>query len=490
MKNKVRNEIKEEVKLEDTVESKITNKKKEKSFKFDKKRITIISVLFLLVIIASAVGGLYIRQQNLDAKAKAEREEKLEKQKQTLIANITANYSEIVYTNKETDLYTKDGNKYVKNGKVGANVKLTLETIKKITEKNEYIKITNIEGEYYINYKDITPKEIQYDENGNEIKEELVYRGMGSLSLRYKNYIPFNENLITKETYSIYDTEDNFLYQINGSIERPIIIKKSDKYYFEYFDSLVYVKTEDVEKVENHNNTDQTPTNEMPVLLYHFFYDENKPDEVYDCTSTNAIICTSVGEFRTHLDYIKNNGFFTVNMDEFEMFIDGELRLPDKTVLITMDDGWFNGGGVTTLTEYGLNGTVFLISSAYEPDWFQTNYVEIHSHSHDLHTNWQCPTSSSLYSESQGGALLCYDEQTILNDLKASRDKVYNTHVFCYPFFDYNERAINLLKQAGFTMAFLGGNQTAKVGQDKMTIPRISIVSTYTVDDLARVLNY
>lgn len=467
----------------------VSNNKETTKPKKNKAKIIIVSIMFILVVILSALGGLYIRQQNLDEKAKQERAIKAEKQRQELIKNIKANYAEIVYTTEETDLYSKNKDKYEKNGKVGKNVKLILEELSDITDKNAYIKINNIDGEYYIYYKDIKPKEKEIDEEGNEVEEKIYYHGMGSLSYRYKHYIPFNENVITKETYSLYDTEDNFLYTISGSLNKPILIKKSDKYYFEYNDILVYVKKEDVEKTESSNNSNETPASDMPVLVYHFFYDDNDIEEKNGCVIDNAIICTSTQEFSKHLDYIKNNGIFTVNMDEFEMFIDGELLLPDKTVLITMDDGWYNMGGVRKLTEYGLNGTSFLISAMWEPSWFVTDYVEVHSHSHDMHQNWKCPTSSSLAYESQGGLLLCADEQFVLDDLKASREKLYNTHVFCYPFFDYNDRSIDLLHKAGFTMAFLGGNQNARVGQNKMTIPRHSIISSFTVYDLARVVD-
>lgn len=447
------------------------NKMQKKS----KKKLIIIIIL-LVVLINSAIAGVVLYQNHLKEEAKKAEEVERIKNEKKLVSEIKEAYNEVVYgINEETTLYTKNKDKYEPTGKVGKDIKITLEEIKDITIDNEYFKVTNIDGEYYVHYKDIETKE--------EIKTSTKQTGMGSLSLRYKNYIPFNENVVTKDEYSLYSTEDKFLYTLKGSISKPILIKKSDKYYFEFQNSLVYVKKDDVEKLEKANNTTVTPSSQMAVLLYHFFYDKNNAAERNEC---NQSICMSTELFRQHLDYMKNNGFFTPNMDEFEMYIGGELRLPKKSVLITIDDGWYSGGGTQALTEYKMNGTMFLISSAYDPKWTVTDYIEVHSHTDNMHINYQCTPNTSY---SQGGALLCWDEQKILNDLKLSREKLYNTHVFAYPFYDYNDRALKLLKQSGFTMAFIGGYRKADVGVDKMLVPRYTIMGYDSVNTLASLIN-
>ena len=73
--------------------------------------------------------------------------------------------------------------------------------------------------------------------------------------------------------------------------------------------------------------------------------------------------------------------------------------------------------------------------------------------------------------------------ESLLEDLKKSRESLNNTTYFCYPFYDYNDRAIELLKQAGFTMAFAGQNgNDVKVGQDKFKIPRYVIYSNTSMN--------
>ncbi len=43
---------------------------------------------------------------------------------------------------------------------------------------------------------------------------------------RYKNYIVFNENIVTNDSTSFYDENDNLLYTFNKSYDLPIIIKR------------------------------------------------------------------------------------------------------------------------------------------------------------------------------------------------------------------------------------------------------------------------
>ena len=63
---------------------------------------------------------------------------------------------------------------------------------------------------------------------------------------------------------------------------------------------------------------------------------------------------------------------------------------------------------------------------------------------------------------------------------------------FAYPFFDYNNRAIEILKKAEFKMAFIGQSSTngfSKPGINKYKIPRKTVFSNTNVDKLKEILN-
>lgn len=413
-----------------------------------KKSFSIILTIIFIALIAYVSYNKIIKYQK----------EKEKFQEETAINNIKKHYSQYVITTKETNLLNKDEEVV---GKINNNVKLSLGKTS-VTKETKYFELS-LEGDtYYISYEDVIPT------------EEFT------TSDRYKNYIPYNQNIITNETTTFYDNDNNYLYEISKSYEFPIIIKDTNRYGIIYNNNLLYIKKDDVSKVENHHNTDKSNSNGVAVLNYHFFYDENNPEDAAGC---REVICHTKKQFKTHLDYLKEKNIFTVTMNELEMYMDGKLQLP-KSVLITIDDGARTKDGVDLLTEYKMNATIFLITSWHDPKtYYKTDYIELHSHSHNLHNGGKC-------SGGQGAEIKCLPKDEILKDLAASRESLNGSTAFCYPFYEYNAYSTNLLKEAGFTMAFIGevptsyGYQLATVKGDKYKIPRFVIMTHTTIKDL------
>lgn len=410
-------------------------------------------VIILIVVLLLGTFGIYyfIHEETLKKE-----EEKVKEQEIT----IKSHYNESVVTNEKVKIYKKINNQYEESGEINKGIELSLEK-QDVTIKDTYFKITNLPEEYYIYYSKVTPIEKLTTTNSD----------------RYKRYIPFNKNIITKEKTSFYDENVTLQYTINKSFDLPIIVNDNPLYGVEYNGKLLYVKNEDIAEIKDSQNTTLSNTKGVSVLNYHFFYDENDSKERASC---NQEICHSKKQFRTHLEYIKEKNILTLTMKELEWYIDGKVQLP-RSVAITIDDGWMSGHGVELLNEYKLNGTVFLITKSYDPQWIVSPYVEAHSHSDNLHRNNICNKGN------QGGAILCDDSDSIIADLKLSREKLSGSTVFCYPFYDYDARAMELVKEAGFTMAFVGGEYRKVVVHDnKYKLPRYVIGTWTTLEDFKR----
>ena len=133
--------------------------------------------------------------------------------------------------------------------------------------------------------------------------------------------------------------------------------------------------------------------------------------------------------------------------------------------------------------------TIFLITSWFDEEtYYKTDYIELHSHSHNLHNPGVCPGE-------QGSAIKCLPRKALIEDLKKSRELLNNTTAFCYPFYEYNEYSTNILKEAGFTMAFIGevetnyGYKLAEVNSDKYHIPRFVIFDYTSITDFKKFIN-
>ena len=375
-----------------------------------------------------------------------------------LVGIINSHYNTYIKTAKETDLYNNLGEVI---GKINKDIELTLKNLN-IDKNTKYFKVADFKNTY-IRYQDVE-----------------TISNLSPKNNRYKKYIPFNKSVITKNKVTFKDEYDNYLYTLNESYELPIIINDSDKYGVEFNEQLLYIDKNDVEEVID-NNIDSKNVNGVGVLNYHFFYDDNDPDAIKNC---NEIICASKSDLQTHIDFLKNNDIFAITMNELELYMDGKLQLP-RSVLITIDDGGRNEVGIDMLSENKLNFTVFLITSWYNPrDYYETDYIELHSHSHDMHDGGECPGG-------QGSGIKCLPRDYILEDLRKSRESLGGSTAFCYPFYEYNKYSENLLKEAGFTMAFIGEvgasygpYKLAEVGGDKMKIPRFVVTTYTTLNDL------
>lgn len=67
--------------------------------------------------------------------------------------------------------------------------------------------------------------------------------------------------------------------------------------------------------------------------------------------------------FETHLQFLSTNGYRTIGPDEFYGVMRGETPVPERTVLLTFDDGWKSlwKYGYPLLKKYGMQGVAFIL---------------------------------------------------------------------------------------------------------------------------------
>ena len=378
------------------------------------KKLVRILLLINLIVIVSAIGVYFYRYNNT---------KKHKLNDLNTINNIKKHYNEFVKTNKESILYDKD-NKEI--GKINKDINIKLDEIN-ITKDTLVFKITGLD--YYIKYDDVDP-----------IKEFVIDDS-------YRRYIPFNSNVVTTDKTTFYN-DNGYVYEINTSIDLPIIIKDKDKYYVEYNNELFYVKKSEV-SIKEHKNSSEATRSDIRVLTYHAIYKDGEKCK-------NKDICEKYDLFESQIKYLANNKYMALTMNELEMFLDKKINIPKKSIVITLDDGNLAKNAIEVFDKYKINATYFIITGKYESALsVETKYVDYQSHTDSLHNNYKCPGGQ------QGGQLLCEKEDVVKKDLQLSREKIQahqkgDVFALSYPFFDWNERAIKLLKESGFRLAFIG----------------------------------
>ena len=382
-----------------------------------KKIIILVTILVLIIALVSS----FLIVKNINEKKQKELELKQ-------LEVVKSHYNDYVVTTKQTDLYKLENDKYVKYGKINKDINLKLKETK-IKHDTKYFYVEDLD--LYIKYKDVKTSE-------EFIKDD-----------RYKNYIYFNLNIITKDKTNFYDFDNNFIYSINESYEFKVLIKENNRYGVIFNDELLFINEEDVEKEIESKNTDLENKSRIKTLTYHFLYNPEK-------TKCDQIICQSLSQFESHLKYINENNYFSLNLEELELYLKGYLRIPEKSIVLTIDDGTiFDTDAIRLLEKYDVTATLFVITGWVGTDHLQSKNLHLESHTDRMHNQYECKGYGS-----QGGGILCLDREYVLNDLKTSQEKLNGSKYFAYPFFDFNDRAIELLKEAGFKLAFIGQYDT------------------------------
>lgn len=371
------------------------------------------------------------------------------------ILDIKKHYNNYVITNKEATLFKQENDQYIEYGKINKEVPLSLEYVI-INSNTKYFLINGLD--LYIQYQDVEPIEtFEMDD-------------------RYKNYINFNKNIVTKKTTTFYDEFDNYIYTINQSFDFKVIVMKDDKYGIEYNNQLFYIHSDNIEKIYDNDNS-MSNKEKVRTLTYHFIYNP-------ETTTCDQSICQTLSQFESHLKYIRENDYFTLKLNELEMYLNGEINIPEKSIVITIDDGTiFDISAIKLLEQYQSNATMFVITDISDNyDYLKSDYLDLESHTNHMHNPYECPGYGL-----QGGGILCLPEDKVLEDLKLSQDKLGGSTYFAYPFFDFNDRAISSLKKAGFKLAFIGQYNTDGYSYpnktDKYKVPRKTIFSTTTMEE-------
>ena len=264
-------------------------------------------------------------------------------------------------------------------------------------------------------------------------------------------------------------------YQINSETNNEMLKKILDG------EPIVYI---DLTTNYAHNiRSEEGNASSIAVLNYHFFYDSSLGE---NCGEGN---CMDVKDFERELYWLKENNFKTLTIDEFIKWMYGEIELPNRSVLLTVDDGAMgtgidNGNKLMPLLEkYNMHATLFLISGWHKYSNYISPNLDVESHTYNMHEGGYCST------EERGSKLLCSSLDEIKNDLAISKYEIGTDNAFCYPMYVYNDKVITALKEMGYKVAFTGGGYKASRDDDKYKIPRYHIYDSTSLDDFIDMIN-
>ena len=235
----------------------------------------------------------------------------------------------------------------------------------------------------------------------------------------------------------------------------------------------------------------------IPVLTYHHIL----PDSVNE-TRRNCTWTISRNNFTAQMQYLHENSFYTPSIDEFEAFIHRGRPLPNNSVIIHFDDGYYSNYvyAAPILRQYGLRAVMFAITSDVEhlgeiqppidhrrltrsaASTLRNNLdvFETASHTHAMHDHAPGTRQTLLVTASR---------EEIIADTLRSFEFVANHRAFAYPHGQYNATVIQALQEAGITIAFTTTAGYVTRQSDPMRLERFTINRETTIQRFRNIVN-
>ncbi len=197
----------------------------------------------------------------------------------------------------------------------------------------------------------------------------------------------------------------------------------------------------------------------VPILCYHQFGAGNRSRNRMEVSESN---------FEQQMGWLKANGYSVVSLADLHGFLSGTRTLPEKAVVITIDDGYRSAYEIAfpILKKYGFPATVYVysdfINTGMALTWAQMSEMQA-SGLVDIESHSKTHTSMALLPNEQNGA--AYKERvtrevTVPEGVLSAKLAKPVKH-FAYPYGDTSPTVMSVLEERGYgtaTTVQRGGN--------------------------------
>ncbi len=218
---------------------------------------------------------------------------------------------------------------------------------------------------------------------------------------------------------------------------------------------------------------------QVGAICYHKFYTEEEEAAGVDFGTYTIWL----EEFETHLQILEQRGIRVISVSELLEFVAGKIDLPEKCVLLTVDDCdiSFYKHAYPLLKQYDVKMNAAIIGN--RTDWAQegtsyrehysnwdelremvdSGYVEFGAHTYYLHDTENGRKGTMLKSEESTETY----REVLIEDLSQLCDKIEAElgsppRFFVYPYYAVSMPSIPILRdELGFELLFCGNSDSA-----------------------------
>ncbi len=213
----------------------------------------------------------------------------------------------------------------------------------------------------------------------------------------------------------------------------------------------------------------------VSVLGYHDFSNTRKVSDM----------CMRTADFCQQMQYIKDSGLTVITMQDFLEWLLGNRCLPERCVLITIDDGWKSvyTDAFPILREYGFPFTLFLYTDflsgqgrSMSPEMIREMLacgatVGSHSASHLYPKQWKRYTPDSAEYTAQL-------QRELPDSVQKLKGLFGNCSSYCYPGGYYASPMLECLRTNGIGAAFTVDEKKVTTLENPLLIHRYMVLGT------------
>lgn len=179
----------------------------------------------------------------------------------------------------------------------------------------------------------------------------------------------------------------------------------------------------------------------VPVMYYHSI----------DPSEENSLILHP-DRFRKQMQYILDSGFTPLTISQVYRYHTEGLKIPKKSIVITLDDGYENNytQAYPILKELNIPATIFVQTDRIDqPGWLKKDQIiEMSNNGIDIMSHTiSHPSLKKLSYEEQVKELT--ESKKVLEELLEKE-----VYAISYPYGDYNKDTLEIVKDAGYKIAF------------------------------------
>ena len=233
-------------------------------------------------------------------------------------------------------------------------------------------------------------------------------------------------------------------------------------------------------------------TYKIPIFVFHRLVPDDIKKKIYPYNQWVG----SINIFEEMIKYIYNKGYKTLSIEELYKWFIGEVEYNKKSILITIDDGFYEDYYLVypILKKYNIKATSFVVGSRIKAKTIPYNkYIDsfigmdaikkirkdypnfnFQSHSYNMHfitRDNRSQTVKRIYTMSK---------KELEDDF--IKNKKYGFIAMAYPYGSFNEEIQKILKKYGYLVSFGFGPYTyASRNSNRFAIPRIKLNGDSTI---------